>query len=336
MNASSLRRVSPQVIFGMLLAAFVAIEVGVVQSAAFGRGSGLLSVAVCIDCVLVPVLLGWGLLVRSGRAKPGTLLGVAGGGMFLASLLLPHPPSFLAALRWMPALAEVGLLVWGVIVGRSFWAELRRKNAASDDVLVNVQSALAATPGLPVILQAMAAEVLVLWYGLCAFRKKAPSGPGVFAYHESLLALVVLVIVATPAEGVLFHYLLSLWSKTAAWIGTALHFYTLIWVVSFYQAARLRPVVIENEALQIRWSLLWNATVLRAEIQAVEVLKERPAKLGRGCLDLARFGDKLVRVTFSGPVSFHGPLGIRRDVRCILLSVERPEAFLAQLEAKVG
>ncbi len=335
MNATSLRRVSPLVVFGLLLAAFVAVEIWVVRSVAFGHGSGLLSVAVCIDCVLVPVLLGWGLLVRSGQMKPGALIGVAGGGLFLASLLLPHPPAFLAALRWLPAVAEGALLLWGVLVGRSFWKELRRRNATCDDILVNVQSALAATPGLPPILQALAAELVVLWYGLCACRKKAPVGPSVFAYHESLTVLVVLMFIATPAEGAVLHVLLRGWSTTAAGIATALHVYSLIWAVALFQAARLRPLEITDDVLRLRWSLLWTAEIPREKISSATVLKERPEKRESGCLDLARLGDKTVRIELSDPVIVHGPLGIRREVQALLLAPERPEAFSAQLKSRI-
>lgn len=336
MNATSLRRVSPLVVFGLLLAAFVAVEVGIVRSVAFGHGSGLFSVAVFIDCVLVPVLLGWGLLVRSGRAKPGALIGVAGGGLFLASLLLPHPPAFLAALRWLPAVAEIALLGWGVLVGRSFWKELRRQNAKSDDVLVNVQSALAATPGLPAVLQALAAEVLVLWYGLCAFRKKAPVGPNVFAYHESLTMLVVLIFIATPAEGAVLHVLLRGWSMAVAWIVTALHAYSLVWAIALFQAARLRPLEVTDDALRLRWSLLWTAEIPREKISSATVLKERPEKRESGCLDLARLGDKVVHIVLADPVIVHGPFGIRREVRSLLLAPERPEAFSVQLNACIS
>jgi hypothetical protein len=342
MNAASTRSLSPVALFGLLVAALVLAEAWIVCTDAFRRAPDLLALAVAADLVLVPVGLGWALLVRTGRVRATTLWTIAGGGLFVASLLLPRPPRFLSVLRFLPILellpilAEVGLLVWGVIVGRSFWTELRRRNATSDDVLVNVHEALAATPGLPVALRGMAAEVVVLWYGLCAFRKRATSGPGGFAYHENLTALIVLMFVGTPAEGALMHYLLRQWNATAAWIGTALHVYTLIWGIALYQAARLRPVIVKEDTLLIRWSLLWTAEVPREQVASVTMLKERPARREKGVLDLARLGDKPVRVEFSTPVMVHGPLGLRREVHAVLLAVERPAVFSAQLEAEVA
>jgi hypothetical protein len=329
MNAASTRPMllSPAALFGLLMAALVLAEAWIVRTDAFRRAPEWLSLAVIADLVLVPLGLGWVLLVRTGRVRASTLWALVGGGLFVASLLLPHPPRFLSVLRLLPILAEIGLLVWGVIVGRLFWAELRRRNTVSDDVLVNVHEALVVTPALPVAIRGIAAEVVVLWYGLCAFRKKAASGPGVFAYHENLTALVVLMFVATPAEGALMHYLLRQWSETAAWIGTALHLYSLIWVVAFYQAARLRPIVLSEDTLLIRWSLLWTAEVPREKIQEVKLLKERPERKEKGVLNLARLGDKPVRLTFSEPVTVYGPLGIQRQIHSALLTIERPEAF---------
>ena len=333
MNAQRLRQVSPQVAFGTLLALFVVAEAIIVRSEAFRRAPELLSVAIFADCLLVPLLLGWLLLVRRGLATPRFFLALAGGGLFAASLLLPHPPSYLRALQFLPALAELGLLVWGGIVGRAFFAHLRAENRASDDVLENVHRALEKTTSLPPILKAMVAELVVLWYGLCAFRKKAPTGEGVFAYHESLTGILLLGFIATPAEGLVLHVLLRGWSLVAAWIGTALHIYSLVWLVALYQAARLRPLVLSDGMLLVRWSLLWTAQVPLAQIASSEVLKARPEVREKGVLDMARLADKAVRVRLSEPITVHGPLGIRRETSAFLLGCERPEKLVAALEA---
>ncbi len=326
------RRLSPTALYVVLVAALVLAEAWIVRTDAFRRAPEILTVAVLVDLMLVPVGLAWAMLVRTGRMRPVTLGAIAGGGAFVASLLLPNPPSFLSVLRFLPAFVELALLVWGVIVGRSFWKELRQRNAISDDVLVNVHEALAATPGLPVALQAMVAETVVLWYGLKAFRKKAASGPNVFPYHENLLGILVMVFLATPAEGALMHYLLRQWSEIAAWIGTGLHVYSLVWIIAFYQAARLRPVVLDDNALLLRWSLLWTAEVPVEKIQSVELLKEHPERKEKGMLDMARLADKLVRIRFTEPVTVHGPLNIRREVSGVLLGVEKPEVLLNSLQ----
>lgn len=189
MNAQALRRVSPQAAFGMLLALFVAVEAAVVRGEAFRRAPELLSAAVFLDCLLVPLLLGWLLLVRRGKETPESLLPVVGVGLFTASFLLPSPPGYLRALRLLPALSELRLLAWGAVVGRAFFVHLRAVNRSRDDVLENVHEALEKTPTLPFALKATVGEAAALWYGLCAFRRKAPAGERVFAYHESLIWL---------------------------------------------------------------------------------------------------------------------------------------------------
>ncbi len=336
MNGARTRTLSPTVLYGLLVAALVVAEAWIVRTDAFRRAPEILTMAVLADLIVVPLVLAWAMLVRTGRMRPVTLGAIAGGGAFVASLLLPNPPSFLSVLKFLPALVELALLVWGVIVGRSFWKELRQRNATSDDVLVNVHEALAATPGLPVVLQAMVAETVVLWYGLKAFRKKPASGPNVFPYHENLMGILVMFFLATPAEGALMHYLLRQWSETAAWIGTALHAYSLVWIIAFYQAARLRPVLLANDTLLLRWSLLWTAEIPLEKIQSVELLKKSPEHKEKGVLDMARLADKPLRICFIEPVAMHGPLDIRREVSGVLLGVERPEALLAQLEAKLA
>jgi hypothetical protein len=333
MNAGSLRRVSPQVAFGALLALFAAAEATIVRSEAFRRAPELLSAAVFADCLLVPLLLGWFLLVRRGLATPRFFLALAGGGLFAASLLLPHPPSYLRALRLLPALAELGLLVWGGIVGRAFFAHLRAESRTRDDVLENVHRALEKTASLPPVLKAMTAELVVLWYGLRAFRKKAATGENVFAYHENLTGLLLLGFIATPAEGLVLHVVLRGWSPVAAWIGTALHVYSLVWLIALYQAARLRPIVLSDSTLLVRWSLLWTAEVPLAQIASVEVLKTRPEVREKGVLDMARLADRPIRVRLSEPLTVYGPLGIRRETSALLLGCERPEKLAAALEA---
>ena len=333
MNAQGLRQVSPQVAFGALLAIFVVAEAVIVRSGAFRRAPELLSTAVFADCLLVPLLLGWLLLVRRGLATPRFFLVLAGGGLLAASLLLPHPPSYHRALRFLPMLAELGLLVWGGIVGRAFFAHLRAENRASDDMLENVHHALEKTASLPPVLKVMVAELVVLWYGLYAFRKKSTTDEDVFAYHENLTGLLLLGFIATPAEGLVLHVVLRSWSPVAAWIGTALHVYSLVWLIALYQAARLRPLVLSGDTLLVRWSLLWTAEVPLVQIASVEVLKARPEVREKGVLDMARLADKPVRVRLSEPITVYGPLGIRRETSALLLGCERPEKLAAALEA---
>lgn len=330
------RVLSPTVLYGLLIAALLVAETWIVRTDAFRRAPEILTIAVLADLILVPLVLARAMLVRTGRMRPVTLGAIAGGGAFAASLLIPNPPPFLSILKFLPALVELGLLVWGVIVGRSFWKELRQRNTTGDDVLVNVHEALAATPGLPVVLQAMVAETVVLWYGIRAFRKKPASGPDIFSYHENLVGILVMVFLATPAEGALMHYLLRQWSEVAAWVGTGLHVYSLVWIIAFYQAARLRPIALKEDTLLLRSSLIWTAGIPYEKIQSVELLKERPERKAKGMLDIALMADKPLRICFSEPVAVHGPLGIRREVSTILVGVERPQALLAQLETKLA
>ena len=326
-----LRPWSPTGVFLALAAAMALAEIAVVRSDAFGRAGGVLSGAVVVDLACVLPLLFWMLLVRRGLVRPAAMIGVAAGGLFAASVLIPHPPAYLAALRLLPALAELGLLVWGALVGRSFWAELRRLSLESDDALDNVHEALARTPGLPPLLRGAAAELVALWYGLLAFRRKAPIGPGVFAYYESLTPLVVLGFIATPAEGLVLHVMLRGWSPAAAWIATALHVYGLVWLVALQQAARLRPIVVTESALLVRWSLLWTARIPRSEIQSVQILKGRPEKKIAGEVDLARLADRPVCVALKRPALLHGPLGLRREASSLLLAADAPEKLALAL-----
>lgn len=323
-------RVDPRRLFAALALSVVAAEVLVARGDALRRAPELLGAAVVADLVLFLPFLFWLLCVRTGRARPAGVLAVAGCGAVAAGMLLPHPPSWLGALRLAPAAAEIALLVWGLVAGRAFWSELRRLRGRSDDALENVHRALDAAPAMPAAAKAMAAELVALHYGLWVWRARTPDGPGRFGYHEGLQALVALALLATPAEAAVVHVLLRAWSETAAWAATALHGYSLIWAIAFYQAARLRPIALDDDTLTVRWSLLWTGRVPRAAVVSVEALKDRPEPAA-GTLNLARFADRPVRVTLSEPIALHGPLGLRREGRVLLLAPDQPERLVAAL-----
>ena len=323
--------VDPRLLFALLALALVAAEAGVVRSDAYARAPELISGAVVFDLLLTLPALFWLMLVRTRRARPQTTLAALAGGALVVGVLLPEPPAFLNLLRVAPAAVEVGLLAWGALRMRAFVRALHRHRANSDDLLESVRLALDETPGVPPLLAGIAAELTALWYGLCAFRTPTPAGPNRFAYHESFVALLVLGFVATPAEGLVVHVLLNGWSPLAAWIATALHVYGLVWLIAFYQGARLRPVTVTDDTLLVRWSLLWTAEVPRARILTATALKERPGTLPKTTLDLARLGDRYTLVELDTPITLHGPLGLRRTGDALLLAVEDGPRLAATL-----
>lgn len=317
--------------FAVLATVLVAFEATIVRSDVYRVRPDVFALAVLIDLLIVLPLVFWAMVVRTGKATPRAVLTIGALGALAASYVLPDPPAFLAPLRWLPAFAEVALLVWGIVQGRAFFRALRRRARESDDVLMNVHHALQETPGIPPALQAMVAETTALWYGLCAFRMRTADAPNRFAYHEPLVVIMVLGLLATPAEGLVFHVLLRNWSDTAAWIGTGLHVYSAIWMVALYQAARLRPHVLDNGVLTLRWSLIWTGDLPLPAIRRAVRLKERPEVKPKGLIDLARLGDRPFLLELDEAATLHGPLGIRKTGESLLLAVDNPARFEAAL-----
>jgi hypothetical protein len=298
-----------RLLFGVAAAFVVAADAAVVASRKFAIHPGPLSAAVLADVLLVVPLLWYALVVRSGAARPRSLLPVALACLAVAGRLLPNLAGDLRALRFLAAPAELALVV--LIV--------RKVRALEGDPAERLREGLSGMPAGGIV----ATELSVLWYALFSWRARPV--PGTFSVHRrsGWAAVCGALLLVTVAESAGVHFLLLRWSHTAAWIATALAIYGALWLVGDLRALQLRGVRIEGGALRVRIGLRWEADVPLALLRG----EAEPAQAVR----MTALGSPNLALRFSQPVEVRGLFGRRRSGEVLGLLVDDPQALRAAL-----
>lgn len=330
MNA--LRQRSPLLPFALLAAAVYAAEIVAARHIAGSPAPGVLAAAVVFDlAVALPAAYGWFFLRGRGtwpRVVPVVALSLAGAWAVLPAAhrgIIDSARFLLIPLE----VAAVGMVLRGIV---------RSWTRGGDAVERIGQAARAALPHRAA--EAVAYEITLFYLALLSWRARphVPSGAAAFSTHRrsGYAGLVLAVAMMSVVEGTVVHLLAARWSPVAAWILTALSVYGVIWMVGDLQAIRLRPTLVDDDALHVRVGLRWDARIPWSEIEAVEPRGAAPfPSRAPGHLRATPMGEPALVVTLRRPVRVRGPYGISRTVTRLGIAVDDPGGFLSQVEARM-
>lgn len=291
----------------------------------------LLASALTVDLVVLVPLAYYVLLVRGQGWPAATIMPVVLGSLYGAHVLIPDAhDGLLAAI--MPAIAVFELAVTGVVlysVGRGVRSLRAMSEHGTVDLLDELKSGFRAKIDVRAAADAVASEVGMLYYAFGTWRRTPPVfGDGVFPYHKtsSYGAILAGILIAATVELIGGHFLLMMWSPTAAWVHLGLAVYGVIWLIGDYRAMRYRPTRVRDGQILIRCGLRWEADLTREQIHAVSAptraIENRDDYLS---LSVATKPDLIL--TLVSPETVEGPYGITRKARYLGVSVDDPDAF---------
>jgi hypothetical protein len=274
------------------------------------------------------------LLVRPGIRGRATLAAVALLGLVRATFLFPAGlfpeglfPEGAILKAAVAGFAELGLIAFVVIAVRRHKAVAHRAGGEADPV-DSMQAALEKLLMSPLIARIMAAEFSVLYYALFSWRAKphVPSGAQPFTLHlkSGKADLFGLVAVASVIEIVPMHLVLTHWSRAVAWVATALGVYAAVWLLGLSRAFRLRPTLVADGGLDIRYGLVFRLRVLR---EAIESVRRFEAADKRSAIVVPSRSEPSVCIDLVRPLKAEAMFGIRKQVRRIALSPDDAAAF---------
>lgn len=295
--------------------------------------STLVARAILFDLVITVPLAYYLLMVRAGRASlltlvPVVLASVRGGIWLLADPIAQAMPRM--GLWLLPLeLVTIGGIVWRLR------QTAERSPDAEWDMAVQIERMAARL--LPKPAAALAAgELAVFYYALFAWRTPAEvAAEGrPFSYREpaGINLLVTLLICAIVFEGGVLHLLISRSAPAVALVLLAVDLYTLLWAIGLLRAARLRPFVLTNSALHLRFSLLWTVSIARENIVSMERINgPAPDRRTPGYLQFVFVNDTQWMLTLAEPVAVHGLYGRTRTVSRIGLALDDGETLAKTL-----
>lgn len=297
----------------------------------------MLAAALTLDLTLLVPALYYGVLVR-GRSWPTiTVAPVFVFSVVAASFLIPDAyHGTLDRLHLVVPLVEVGLLAVLVLRARAVVGAYRA--APSADAYDRMRTAIRAALGDGLSSRMLAYEAAVLRYALVGWREQPIEEKSAFGYVRTsgyggvLLGILIAAVLELVAGHILLHLF---WSPTAALVHLALSGYALLWFLGDYQAMRLRPIRVDDEAFALRLGLRWDARIPTAQIAGVRRL-EQPLLKAKDTLNATPLGRLRYLIELREPVVVDGPYGLRRTVSKVGIAVDDAERFEARLVEVLG
>jgi hypothetical protein len=317
----------PVVLFTAAASLITVSCMAILRSRAFAGHPDVMAWAVTFDLTLTIPLLYYLVVIRTGNARPVTIIPVFAVCATFAAIVVPRGyQDTLHDLRFIVAPFEV--ITIALLVRRI--AAMRRHSPEADP-LARIEAAAQQALGQSRAADFVASEIAVVWYALFGWNREPDVKPGVanFTVHRrvgwgSVLACIVVLVIS---ESIGLHLLVKLWSARAAWIVTSLDLYGLLWLFGDYNALRLRPSIVTADELRIRYGLRWSVAVPRTNVAAVRRTNGEADWKRRGVLKVAMLEDPRYMIELREPQVAKGLAGIRKTISAIAISPDDDDAL---------
>lgn len=129
------------------------------------------------------------------------------------------------------------------------------------------------------LLEAILTELSVFYYSIVVWfiKPKIIKNGKVYSYHKTsqIKTIVIVFSILIVLEGVLFHFLIQLWSDIAAWIFTVINIYALLYMIGLYNSARFLPHIIYSNKLIIRLGYQSSVELDIRNIESIQATKKQ-------------------------------------------------------------
>lgn len=321
------------VVFLLLTAVVIGMEIQVTHTDTFSRHPAGLSMAVLVDLVFVTTGLFYWLVARPRRLANSRLILMALLMLRVALFILPKT-TFSSDPLWplLLILAEGTVLIMAVMRIRTLTRTYQQLRLTTDSETA-LQRAMAQVFGERVA-GLIIGEGLTLYYVLLGWRLRfdIPAKAHTLTTHRQSgqVALTVGLLLVGLIEGVGIHLLLTRWSPTIACWVTGFSAYGLLFFLADLIASVKRPSYLTHTHLHIRLGVRWRGQIALSMIADVSLIHEKPAKQPNR-LNGAFLTAPNILLTFHEPVCFAGPYGIRKTVRQVSFFVDDRDAFVQAL-----
>jgi hypothetical protein len=261
--------------------------------------------AAILDMTVTVTALYYWLVVRPGLRPKASLAFVALMGLLRASFAFPDAIPGRAVIAGAAELFIVGALLFGF------------RSAIPFDA--------AAT--------AIAGELKVFYYAFAwRARPDVPPGAASFTLHRKsgFGDILFFVGLASLLEIVPVHLVAAHWSAKLAWLLTALSLYGATWAVALSRSLSLRPSLVSEHALTIRFGLLFSLVI---PADAIARVSDAPIE---NATCVPRNAIPNLWLELHRPLEAQLLFGIKRRVTRLALAADDPELLRAALATHYG
>ncbi len=307
---------------------------------AFKNNTGLFSNAILVD-LLVSAPLVYLLAIRKSTISKITVSRIFAAGIFMAGLILKTSPNTLFQIvkTWISPLTK-GMVIF--FIARKFHGAVKNAKQANSnrpDFLIHCRNIMYQLTGNEKAGNILSSEIAVLYYAFLAKRDKTINYKTKFStYKETGLLIVFGVILSIfLIETTAVHLLLSLWNKTIAWVLTGLSLYTCVQLYAHIKAIQSRPVIINEDSLEIHNGLAGDAYIRFDNIEKIELSNKIPADRDAVKIALLKnLENHNVVVYLKKPVRVTKMFGIVKEADAVLFYIDKSKDFSIALNTSLS
>ncbi|MVN21555.1 hypothetical protein [Mucilaginibacter arboris] len=315
----------------------------IIRSSVFQHNISILSNALSVDFIVTLPFCAWMLLVRKKIINFPLFLTIVSICYFTVIRLLPQQQNLLLqSVKYLLAATELISVVWLFIKIKKIRRFYRRLSSSDFDFPEKLQQSLESVLGQNKIADILAAEFVMIRYGLFFWykRKKEPYQPNEFSIYKntSFAAFTGVLLFMLILETGLVHLLLLHFGHENIALGLLIsEIYTVLFIIAYITSVKQRRIVIANNEIKIRIGLLYTAQIKAAQIENISPVNASfiPEK---AVLNLAKpiFDQPNLFLKLNEPVAFSAAFGIRKYVSQITLHVDCKEDFLESVKMLVA
>lgn len=315
----------------------------IIHSSVFQHYPLILSNALSVDFLITLPFFAWLLLLRKKHINIPFFLTIISVSYFTIVHLLPHQQNLLLqSVKYTLAAGELISISWLIIKIRKMSRAYQSLSSSDFDFPEKLQQSLATVLGQNKIVDILAAEFIMIRYGLFFWykRRKETCQPNEFSIYKntSFAAFTGVLLFMLILETGLVHLLLLHFQHENIALGLLIaEIYTVLFIIAYITSVKQRRIIIANNEIKIRIGLLYSAQIKAAQIENISLINASfiPEKT---VLNLAKpvFDQPNIFLQLKEPVAFSAAFGIKKYVSQITLHVDCKEDFLQSVKMLVA
>lgn len=246
-------------------------------------------------------------------------------------------------LIWLIPVLEVSIVIVVVFSIIKSIVRYKEKNLGKNDFIEIMRISLEPKLGNGFVLGAILTELSVFYYSTVGWFKKPTviENGKVYSHHKTsqIKTIVILFSTLIILEGILFHFLIQLWSEVAAWIFTILNIYALLYMIGLYNSVRSLPHIIYFDKLIIRFGYQSSIELDISNIESIKTAKEQGGILEKTPKEtyyaMVNMDSPQYEISLKEPALMISSYGRKKYVKTVVFRTDEPIKMIEEINFNI-
>ena len=192
------------------------------------------------------------------------------------------------------------------------------------------------------VLEAILTELSVFYYSIVGWFRKPTviENEKVYSYHKTsqIKTIVIVFSILITLEGILFHFLIQLWSDVAAWIFTILNIYALLYMIGLYNSVRFLPHIIYFDKLIIRLGYQSSIELDIRNIESIQTAKKQGGiggKYKETYYAMLNMDSPQYEIILKEPALMKSSYGRKKHVKTVVFRTDEPIKMVDEINSNI-